>query len=172
MSGGQNQRVMIAMALAGQPKLLIADDPTTALDATIQAQILGLLRRLQAENGMALVLISHDLGVVADMCDRAAVMYAGRIIEQAPAERLFDRPAHPDARGLLGALPAMTGPRRRVDAIPGGVPEPWNMPPGCAFAPRSAHAAAPCAAAPPALVTLRPGHSAACLRPTTELVHA
>jgi peptide/nickel transport system ATP-binding protein len=111
MSGGQNQRVMIAMALAGQPELLVADEPTTALDATIQAQILDLLRRLRAETGMALVLISHDLGVVAEMCDRVGVMYAGRIVEQAPSAELFAHPAHPYTRGLLGALPDMVGPR-------------------------------------------------------------
>ncbi|MBN8889904.1 MAG: ABC transporter ATP-binding protein [Rhodospirillales bacterium 70-18] len=172
MSGGQNQRVMIAMALAGRPELLVADEPTTALDATIQAQILDLLRRLQAETGMALVLISHDLGVVADMCDRVGVMYAGRIVEHAPAEALFDRPAHPYTRGLLAALPEMTGPRRRLDAIPGGVPEPWNMPPGCAFAPRCAHAAAACAAGPPGFRQAGPGHQAACVMPARAAVPA
>jgi peptide/nickel transport system ATP-binding protein len=136
LSGGQNQRVMIAMALAGQPELLIADEPTTALDATIQAQILDLLRRLQLETGMALILISHDLGVIADLCSKVAVMYAGRIVEQATTEALFAHPAHPYTRGLLGALPDMDGPRRRLTAIEGSVPEPWSMPPGCAFAPR------------------------------------
>jgi peptide/nickel transport system ATP-binding protein len=144
MSGGQNQRVMIAMALAGQPELLVADEPTTALDATIQAQILDLLRRLQRETGMALVLISHDLGVVADMCSRVGVMYAGRMIEQAPAESLFARPAHPYTRGLLAALPDMVGPRRRLAAIVGGVPEPWAMPPGCPFSPRCSEAGPEC----------------------------
>ncbi|MCW3476119.1 ABC transporter ATP-binding protein [Limobrevibacterium gyesilva] len=164
MSGGQNQRVMIAMALAGQPELLVADEPTTALDATIQAQILDLLRRLQAETGMALVLISHDLGVVADMCSRVGVMYAGRVVEQAPAGALFTHPAHPYTVGLLGALPDMVGPRRRLSAIPGGVPEPWNLPPGCAFAPRCDHASPACAAAVPALQPAGDRHLAACIR--------
>ena len=164
LSGGQNQRVMIAMALAGRPELLIADEPTTALDATIQAQILDLLRRLQAETGMALVLISHDLGVVADLCGRVAVMYAGRIVEQAPTAELFDRPAHPYTQGLLAALPEMTGPRRRLAAIPGGVPEPWNLPPGCAFAPRCPRVIPACDAGIPAFHATAPGHLAACLR--------
>jgi peptide/nickel transport system ATP-binding protein len=164
LSGGQNQRVMIAMALAGQPELLVADEPTTALDATIQAQILDLLRRLQADAGMALVLISHDLGVVADICSRVGVMYAGRIVEQAPTERLFAHPAHPYTRGLLAALPDMEGPRRRLLAIPGGVPEPWNLPPGCAFAPRCADVISNCAAAPPPLRDIGPAHRAACIR--------
>ena len=165
MSGGQNQRVMIAAALAGQPDLLIADEPTTALDVTIQAQILDLLARLRAETGMALVLISHDLGVVADMCDRVAVMYAGRIVEEAPARALFTHPAHPYATGLLGALPPLTGPRRPLAAIPGRVPEPWAMPPGCAFAPRCERRIEPCDAAVPALAAIAPARRAACLRP-------
>ena len=163
MSGGQNQRVMIAMALAGQPELLVADEPTTALDATIQAQILDLLRRLQQETGMALVLISHDLGVVAEMCRRVCVMYAGRIIEQAPSDTLFADPRHPYTRGLLAALPDMVGPRRRLEAIPGGVPEPWNMPPGCAFAPRCGHATAECDAAIPGFTPVGRDHEAACI---------
>jgi peptide/nickel transport system ATP-binding protein len=163
MSGGQNQRVMIAMALAGQPELLIADEPTTALDATIQAQILDLLRRLQAETGMALVLISHDLGVVADMCSRVGVMYAGRLVEQAPAEALFAHPAHPYTQGLLGALPDMIGPRRRLSAIPGGIPEPWNLPPGCAFAPRCPAHTPACDSAEPAARPAGRAHQAACI---------
>ncbi len=167
MSGGQNQRVMIAMALAGEPELLVADEPTTALDATIQAQILDLLRRLQREMGMALVLISHDLGVVADMCTRVCVMYAGRIVEQAPSETLFASPAHPYTQGLLAALPDMVGPRRRLAAIPGAVPEPWNLPPGCAFAPRCPRADATCAVQP-AFRTLADGHAAACVHATVR----
>jgi peptide/nickel transport system ATP-binding protein len=162
LSGGMRQRAVIGMALACDPKLLIADEPTTALDVTIQAQILDLLRRLQAELGMALVLISHDLGVVADICTRVGVMYAGRIVEQAPAGTLFAAPAHPYTQGLLGALPAMTGPRRRLSAIPGFVPEPWNLPPGCAFAPRCAQARAACAR-PPELRPAGPLHEAACV---------
>jgi peptide/nickel transport system ATP-binding protein len=163
-SGGQNQRVMIAMALAGQPELLVADEPTTALDVTIQAQILELLAAIRRETGMAMVLISHDLGVVADACERVAVMYAGRIVEEAPVQRLFDGPLHPYAQGLLGALPALDGPRRRLAAIPGGVPEPWAMPPGCAFAPRCAQRMPECDAATPPDIQAAPGHRAACLR--------
>lgn len=163
-SGGQNQRVMIAMALAGQPDLLVADEPTTALDVTIQAQILELLQALRREFGMTLVLISHDLGVVAETCERVCVMYAGRIVEEAPTHRLFAHAAHPYTQGLLGALPPITGPRRRLSAIPGGVPEPWAMPPGCAFAPRCNARMAACDAGTPARTELVPGHGAACLR--------
>ncbi|MBS7792287.1 ABC transporter ATP-binding protein [Roseococcus sp. SDR] len=164
-SGGQSQRVMIAMALAGRPDLLVADEPTTALDVTIQAQILELLAALRRETEMALVLISHDLGVVAETCDRVAVMYAGRIVEEAPVEALFERPAHPYSWGLLGALPELEGPRRRLAAIPGGVPEPWAMPPGCAFAPRCPRRDAGCDFAPPAPRSVGPAHRAACLHP-------
>jgi peptide/nickel transport system ATP-binding protein len=135
-SGGQNQRIMIAMALAGNPDLLIADEPTTALDATIQAQILDLIGRVRRETGMAIVLISHDLGLVAENCDRVAVMYAGRLVEEAPAAELFDAPWHPYAQGLIGSLPPIDGPRRRLSGIAGAVPDPKAMPPGCAFAPR------------------------------------
>ena len=164
LSGGQNQRVMIAIALAGRPELLVADEPTTALDVTIQAQILDLLSSLRRETGMALVLISHDLGVVAEACDRVAVMYAGRIVEEAPVARLFDAAAHPYTQGLIGALPPIDGPRRPLAAIPGGVPEPWAMPPGCAFAPRCAYRQAACDAAVPQTTRLDARHAAACLR--------
>ena len=136
LSGGMNQRVMIAMALAGQPQILVADEPTTALDATIQAQILELLQEIRRDSAMALVLISHDLGVVAENTDRVCVMYAGRIVEDAPIATIFEAPAHPYTSGLLAALPDLEGPRRRLVAIPGVVPEPWNLPPGCSFAPR------------------------------------
>jgi peptide/nickel transport system ATP-binding protein len=166
LSGGQNQRVMIAIALAGRPELLVADEPTTALDVTIQAQILALLQDLRRDTGMALVLISHDLGVVAESCDQVCVMYAGRIVEQAPTSRLFAAPAHPYTRGLLGALPPLDGPRRPLAAIAGGVPEPWAMPPGCAFAPRCPQRAQACDEAVPQAVALEGGHRAACLRAT------
>lgn len=162
LSGGQNQRVMIAIALAGQPELLVADEPTTALDVTIQAQILELLKDLRRHMGMTLVLISHDLGVVAESCERVAVMYAGRIVEEAPIDHLFSAAAHPYTQGLLGALPPMDGPRRRLSAIPGGVPEPWAMPPGCAFAPRCTHRVAACDAAVPELLPLAASHRVAC----------
>ena len=170
MSGGQNQRVMIAMALAGRPRLLVADEPTTALDATIQAGILDLLRHLQSETGMALVLISHDLGVVAETCGRVCVMYAGRIVEEASADALFAGPAHPYSAGLLAALPGMTGPRVRLAAIPGGVPDPSCPPPGCAFAPRCPLAVAACDAATPALRPTGRDRRAACIR--TEVAAA
>jgi peptide/nickel transport system ATP-binding protein len=163
LSGGMNQRVMIAMALAGQPQMLVADEPTTALDATIQAQILELLQEIRRETGMALVLISHDLGVVAENTDRVCVMYAGRIVEDAPIGTIFAAPAHPYTQGLLSALPELTGPRRRLVAIPGVVPEPWNLPRGCSFGPRCAAFEAACAAAAPASVELAQGHRAACI---------
>jgi len=173
LSGGQNQRVMIAMALAGQPELLVADEPTTALDVTIQAQILDLLNRLRRETGMALVLISHDLGVVSETCEEVAVMYAGRIVERASSDSLFARPTHPYTQGLLAALPPLDGARQRLAAIPGSVPDPRQMPAGCAFAPRCSHRMAACGAEVPRSVAIAPGHSAACLlSDVQELVDA
>lgn len=172
LSGGQNQRVMIAMALAGQPELLVADEPTTALDVTIQAQILDLLTALRRDTGMALVLISHDLGVVADTCERVAVMYAGRIVETAPSPRLFASPTHPYTQGLLTALPPLDGPRHALAAIPGTVPEPWNMPPGCPFTPRCAVAIEACRIQPPTLRTIAQHHAVACIRNPTEKLAA
>jgi len=163
-SGGQVQRIMIAMALAGNPDVLIADEPTTALDATIQAQILELLSTIRREMNMAMVLISHDLGVVAENCDRVAVMYAGRIVEQAPANQLFVDPVHPYAQGLIGALPPLDGPRRRLTAIPGTVPDPAYMPVGCAFAPRCALAAEPCGVSVPSLAAITEDRAVACIR--------
>jgi peptide/nickel transport system ATP-binding protein len=164
LSGGLNQRVMIAMALAGQPDLLVADEPTTALDATIQAQILTLLRSIRRDTGMALVLISHDLGVVAENVDRVAVMYAGRLVEEAPGADLFSNARHPYTQGLLAALPELTGPRRRLTAIPGTVPEPWNLPAGCRFAPRCPIAEARCMTEPPPQHRVGLLHRATCHR--------
>ncbi|WP_186420833.1 ABC transporter ATP-binding protein [Bosea sp. CS1GBMeth4] len=163
-SGGMNQRVMIALALAGEPDLLVADEPTTALDATIQAQILDLIRDIRREAGMALVLISHDIGVVGDLCDRVAVMYAGRIVETAPTRDLLTRPRHPYTQGLLAALPTLEGPRRRLQPIAGTVPAPAAIPPGCAFAPRCPVAVARCGGEVPELVFAGQDRRAACLR--------
>jgi peptide/nickel transport system ATP-binding protein len=143
-SGGQCQRLMIAMALAGEPDLLVADEPTTALDATIQAQILDLLIALRAETGMATIFISHDLGAVSQVCERACVMYAGRIVEQSGIEALFDNPRHPYTRGLFDAIPRLDGPRARLIPIQGTVPNPRDLPEGCAFAPRCSQAAQDC----------------------------
>ena len=162
LSGGLNQRVMIAMALAGQPDLLIADEPTTALDATIQAQILVLLRSIRRDTGMAMVLISHDLGVVAENVDRVAVMYAGQLVEEAMSGDLFERASHPYTQGLLAALPALTGPRRRLTAIPGTVPDPWNVPPGCRFAPRCPVAESRCGIQSPPVRHIGLLHRASC----------
>jgi peptide/nickel transport system ATP-binding protein len=136
LSGGMRQRVMIAMALACEPELLIADEPTTALDVTIQAQILDLMRTLQRETGTAIILITHDLGVVAEMCDRAAVMYAGEIVEQTDVRTLFAEPRHPYTRGLIGAVPVPGEIRDELATIPGSVPNLIELPEGCRFAPR------------------------------------
>jgi peptide/nickel transport system ATP-binding protein len=158
MSGGMRQRVMIALALACNPALLIADEPTTALDVTIQAQILDLLRKLQAELGMSILFITHNLGVVAEIAHEVAVMYAGRVVEQADARTLFAHPRHPYTRALLACTPRLgerrrAAGRRRIAAIPGAMPSPLALPPGCAFAPRCDFAEAACEAAMP---TLRP----------------
>lgn len=167
LSGGQNQRVMIAMALAGQPDVLIADEPTTALDATIQAQILDLLTTIRRETSMALVLISHDLGVVSETCDRIAVMYAGRIAEVAPSETIFESPAHPYTQGLLAAIPSFEGELHRLAPIEGYVPEPARMPPGCAFAPRCPRRQRICETAAPRLAAIGGGGLCACVVPGT-----
>lgn len=164
-SGGMNQRVMIAMALAGEPELLVADEPTTALDATIQAQILDLLDDLRRERNMALVLISHDLGMVSEMTERVVVMYCGRVVEDTPTSLLFSQPAHPYTRGLIAALPDLDGPRRKLAAIPGAVPPPDRLPPGCPFAPRCPMATASCIEDVPELraVEGEMTHGAACM---------
>jgi oligopeptide/dipeptide ABC transporter ATP-binding protein len=136
MSGGMAQRIMIAMALACEPELLIADEPTTALDVTIQAQILDLMRNLRDETGTAIVLITHDLGVVAEMCDRVAVMYAGEIVEQTDVTTLFRRPRHPYTQGLIGSIPVVGEVQDELAVIPGNVPNLIDLPTGCRFAPR------------------------------------
>ncbi|QCP88350.1 ABC transporter ATP-binding protein (plasmid) [Cereibacter sphaeroides] len=164
MSGGMRQRAMIAVALACQPRVLIADEPTTALDVTIQAQILELLQDLQEEYRMGTVMITHDLGVVSSFADRVMIMYSGRVIEEAPAGAAFDAPRHPYTRGLLASIPSSEVDTDRLYAIPGTVPPAFDPPPGCRFEPRCAHAAAGCRLAQPALLACGPDHRAACLR--------
>ena len=163
LSGGMRQRVMIAIALVCKPKLLIADEPTTALDVTVQAQILALLDELKRETGTAVVLITHDLGVVRDHADEVVVMYAGRVAEQASAEHLFARPEHPYTIGLLGAAPRLDSKRARLASIAGTVPDLRDPPPGCRFAPRCPFAILTCAEAP-ALSNVEAGHLVACQR--------
>ncbi|WP_374665081.1 ABC transporter ATP-binding protein [Ramlibacter sp.] len=160
LSGGMRQRVMIALALACRPELLIADEPTTALDVTIQAQILDLIARLQRELGMGMILITHDLGVVAETCDRVVVMYAGRKVEEADVTDLFERPRHPYTRALMASMPSMNTHAKRLSEIPGIVPALHDLGPGCAFAPRCALAAERCRTERPEL--RGEGHVAAC----------
>ncbi|MGE0715193.1 MAG: ABC transporter ATP-binding protein [Alphaproteobacteria bacterium] len=164
ISGGMRQRVMIAAALACDPRLLIADEPTTALDVTIQAQILAILDDLRRENGMAVILITHDLGVIAESADRVAVMYAGRIVEEAPVERLFARPRHPYTEGLMRSIPRADRDLERLEAIGGMVPPLDALPTGCRFHPRCGKALPECAAAAPDLVAVEDGHRTACIR--------
>ena len=168
MSGGMRQRVVIAMALACQPKLLIADEPTTALDVTIQAQILDLLRRLRDETGTAIILITHDLGVIAELADEVVVMYAGRVVERAPVGRLFAEPQHPYTIGLLGAVPRLDAPAESLAVISGMVPSPLAPPAGCRFNPRCPFAIDICRSEAPVLSILAPGHEAACWRAPLE----
>jgi peptide/nickel transport system ATP-binding protein len=170
LSGGMRQRVMIAMALACGPKVLIADEPTTALDVTIQAQILELMRELGRETGAAVILITHDLGVVAEMAQRVLVMYAGRKVEEAPVDRLFAQPRHPYTRGLLGSMPHLGDSVRReagkrLVEIPGMVPSLKDEQPGCLFAPRCPNAIARCLQEAPSVSAHGPGHWAACWNP-------
>jgi oligopeptide/dipeptide ABC transporter ATP-binding protein len=161
LSGGMRQRVTIALALACKPSLVIADEPTTALDVTIQAQILELLREMKAALGLSLLLITHDLGVVAETADRVAVMYAGRLVEEAPVRDIFQNAKHPYTRGLLASLPS--GVRgQRLRAIEGSVPEPGHLPPGCAFHPRCPDRFAPCTTAPPPEFSIGADHDARC----------
>ena len=169
LSGGMRQRVMIAMALSCNPSLLIADEPTTALDVTIQAQILELMKELQQRLGMALLLITHDLGVVAEQADDVAIMYAGKIVERSNTRAIFNQPFHPYTVGLLNSLPSIGGAKKkRLDAIPGVVPSPLNLPSGCRFRDRCPRAADTCAQIEPQLLEKAPGHTVACHFPHTE----
>ena len=168
LSGGMRQRAMIAMALANDPALIIADEPTTALDVTIQAQILSLIANLQTETGTAMILITHDLGVVAEVADDVMVMYAGRVVESGPVKTLFDDPQHPYTIGLMGSMPSI-GPREgRLATINGRVPTPAQMPTGCRFAGRCPFVIQACREARPPLLELSPGHFAACIRAPLE----
>jgi oligopeptide/dipeptide ABC transporter ATP-binding protein len=166
LSGGMAQRVMIAMALACVPDLLIADEPTTALDVTIQAQILDLMRNLRENIGTAIILITHDLGVVAEMCERVAVMYAGQIVEQSDVVSIFDQPMHPYTQGLIGSIPVLGKIKDRLEVIPGSVPNLVNLPPGCRFAPRCRarveNQLTLCATEVPDLQEVIPGHKVRC----------
>ncbi len=163
-SGGMRQRVMIAMALIARPDLLIADEPTTALDVTVQAQILELIRRFQRETGMAVIFITHDLAVVSGLCDRVLVMYAGRVAETAAVGAIFDRPLHPYTRALQRSIPSLQPKGAALFTIPGLPPDLSRLPPGCAFAPRCEHATALCRARDPELIEVAPHHASACLR--------
>jgi peptide/nickel transport system ATP-binding protein len=165
LSGGMRQRVVIAIALACKPALLIADEPTTALDVTIQAQILELIKELQAEMGMSVILITHDMGVIAQTCDRVVVMYAGKVAEKAGVNDLFDKPAHPYTRGLLASIPRLdTVPKSRLTVIEGMVPGLRDLPPGCRFANRCTHAVDACSESVPELQTVDDDHAVSCIR--------
>jgi peptide/nickel transport system ATP-binding protein len=168
LSGGMRQRVMIAMALACEPRLLIADEPTTALDVTIQAQVLDLMRTLREETGTAIVLITHDLGVIAELADDVVVMYSGRIVEKASVEMLFSNPQHPYTIGLLGSIPNLHLEQERLNAIEGQVPMPMTEVQGCRFAPRCPFAIDKCHQEAPPLMALGEGHEAACWRAPLE----
>lgn len=162
LSGGMRQRVMIAMAMACNPKLLIADEPTTALDVTIQAQILDLMRKLKLENNMSILLITHDLGVVAETCDRVVVMYGGKVVEEADVETIFNAPKHPYTMGLLESIPSMDKEVEWLASIPGNVPIPSEMPSGCKFAPRCSKATERCKETEPELRQIGYGHKVRC----------
>jgi peptide/nickel transport system ATP-binding protein len=171
LSGGMRQRVMIAMALACDPMLLIADEPTTALDVTLQAQILDLMRELKAASGAAIILITHDLGVVAEVCDEVAVMYAGEIVERAAVDELFEQPQHPYTVGLLGSIPRLDRSASHLATIEGMVPDMMTPPPGCRFAPRCPFVGEACVKAPPPLAMVSPGHRSRCIKaPLQRLV--
>ena len=161
-SGGMKQRVVIAIALACNPSLLIADEPTTALDVTIQAQVIDLMKQLQRQYGMSMIMITHDLGIVAEVCDEVAVMYAGRIVEQGTLEDIFHRTRHPYTEGLFNSLPNINARVDELTPIPGQMPDPTNLPPGCAFAPRCRYATAACTEAVPESRWLSSTHQVAC----------
>jgi len=163
LSGGMRQRVMIAMAMICNPKLLIADEPTTALDVTIQAQILDLMRELQKSEGTSILMITHDLGVVAEMCDRVVIMYAGQVVEETDVKTLFKDPKHPYTQSLLASLPQLNSDQERLASIPGQVPNPLDMPKGCRFAPRCQFAKEICRAEAPELTEVESGHKSRCL---------
>lgn len=165
LSGGMNQRAMIAMALSCHPKLLIADEPTTALDVTIQAQILELMKQLQRDCAMSIILITHDLGVIAEMANRVLVMYSGKVVEETNVDDLFRRPAHPYTIGLLHSLPRIDCDLDRLALIEGSVPSPFELPEGCYFAPRCRFATDECGRSAPPLKRVRPGQEVACLHP-------
>jgi peptide/nickel transport system permease protein len=167
LSGGMAQRVAIAIALTGEPKLLIADEPTTALDVTIQAEILDLLRSLQEQMGMALILVTHDLGVVADMCSRAVVMYAGQVVEEAIVDNLFDRPLHPYTMGLLRSMPDLNDTEGKLHTIEGSVPPPQRWPAYCHFADRCPYVTVTCRSGPIPLLVPEPGRASRCIRVET-----
>ncbi|MED4203327.1 ABC transporter ATP-binding protein [Neobacillus mesonae] len=169
LSGGMRQRVMIAMAMSCNPTLLIADEPTTALDVTIQAQILELMKKLKKEKGTAIMLITHDLGVVAEMCDRIVVMYAGKVVEEADVIEIFENPKHPYTKGLLNSIPKLGQKTNRLDPIPGNVPTPANMPKGCKFAPRCSQAMDFCKENDPDLLQISKGHQCRCFLYQKEL---
>ncbi|UWE04108.1 ABC transporter ATP-binding protein [Laceyella sacchari] len=171
LSGGMRQRVMIAMAMILNPRLLIADEPTTALDVTIQAQILELMQRLNEEFGTAILLITHDLGVVAEMCDRIVVMYAGQVVEETDRYRLFRQPRHPYTQGLLQSIPKLDEQKERLYAIPGQVPNPYQMPAGCRFAPRCTQVMDVCRQAVPPLAPVEQGHVSRCFLHQKEESH-
>ncbi len=162
LSGGMLQRAMIAMALSCRPQILFADEPTTALDVTIQAQILALIKDLQAEFGMGLVMVTHDLGVVAETVDRVVVMYGGRVMEEGPVQDIFDAPAHPYTRALMGSIPGRSPGKQRLIEIPGASPNPANPPSGCPFHPRCGRALPECSVTAPAFVAIAPHRAAAC----------
>jgi peptide/nickel transport system ATP-binding protein len=167
LSGGMRQRVLIAIAMAGRPRVLIADEPTTALDVTVQAEIMEMLRGLQRQFDLAMLLITHDFGLVADYADDVAVLYAGRVVERGPTGLVLDRPTHPYTKGLLGARPGLVagdGSRQRLTEIPGSVPRPGQLQPGCAFAARCPVALSECGIVEPALTAIRPSQSTTCIR--------